>query len=357
VSYSLTLGPFHPAWRGPQRFIMDLEGETITNIDYHNGMNERNCADRISRIPLSQAFTLVPRICGTCGHAHMMAFCQALEALTNTPVPMRAQLIRMIVVELERMSMNLAGAANLCTVLGVEHHAQALRGLQQASNTLLLELITSRSAPNIIMPGGLTYNPPGHALALIQSGITQLIKQLYGLIDVIIDNRNLLARTIEIGTLANNAATQLELGGIIARASGITRDLRFDMPYAAYHRLDVNRVVQAGGDVYARLIVMLLESHESAKMVEQSLRLLKAGPCEGDMPLLTAGIASGSVEAPRGLLTYIVSSDGIRITECQIHMQRQLDRLLSRSLLLDVQLDDLLPIIASTDTCTACAER
>jgi len=357
VSYSLTLGPFHPAWRGPQRFIMDLEGETITNIDYHSGMNERGCADRISKIPLSQAFTLVPRIWGTCGHAHMMAFCQAIETLTNTPVPMRAQLIRMIVVELERMGMNLAGAANLCSVIGVEHHAKALRTMQQSSNTLLLELITSRSAPNIIMPGGLAYNPPGHAFALIHTGIAQLIKQLYTLIDVIIDNRNLLARTIEIGTLANNAAAQLEVGGIIARASGVTRDLRFDMPYAAYHRLDVNRVVQAGGDVYARLIVMLLESHESAKMVEQSHRLLKTGPCEGDMPLLTAGIASGSVEAPRGLLTYIISSDGVRITQCEIHMQRQLDRLLSRSLLLDVQLDDLLPIIASTDTCTACAER
>jgi Ni,Fe-hydrogenase III large subunit len=263
----------------------------------------------------------------------------------------------MIVVELERMVMNLAGAANLCSVVGVEHHAKALRTLQQTTNMLLLELITSRSAPNIIMPGGLAYNPSGHALTLIQTGIAQLTKQLYALIDTIIDNRNLLARTIEIGALANNAVAQLEVGGIIARASGITRDLRFDMPYAAYQRLDVNRVVQAGGDVYARLIVMLLESHESAKMVEQSQRLLKPGPCEGDMPLLTAGIASGSVEAPRGLLTYIISSDGVRITQCEIHMQRQLDRLLSRTLLLNVQLDDLLPIIASTDTCTACAER
>lgn len=357
MSYSLTLGPFHPAWRGPQRFIMDLEGETITNIDYHSGMNERDCADRISRIPLSQAFALVPRICGTCGHSHMLAFCQALEALTNTPVPMRAQLIRMIVVELERISINLAGAANLCSVIGVEQHANALRTLQQTSNTLLLELITSRNTPSIIMPGGLAYNPPGHAFGLLQTGIAQLVKQLYALIDTIIDNRKLLVRTIEIGTLANNAASQLEVGGIIARASGITRDLRFDIPYAAYHRLDVNRVVQSGGDVYARLLVMLLESHESAKMVEQSQRLLKSGACEADMPLLTTGIASGSVEAPRGLLTYIISSDGVRITQCEIHMQRQLDRLLSRSVLLNVQLDDLLPIIASTDTCTACAER
>jgi len=81
VSYSLTLGPFHPAWRGPVRFIMDLEGETITNIDQHTGMNDRGCAERITRIPLSQSMALVPRVCGTCGHAHMLAFCQAIEML------------------------------------------------------------------------------------------------------------------------------------------------------------------------------------------------------------------------------------------------------------------------------------
>lgn len=357
MSYSLTIGPFHPAWRGPQRFIMDLEGETISNIDYHSGMNERGCAERISRIPLSQALTLVPRICGTCGHAHMMAFCQAIENLTNTTVPMRAQLIRMIVVELERIEINLAGAANLCTVIGVEQHAKALFNLQQICNTLLNELITSRSATNIMMPGGLAYNPPSYALSLIQTGNAQLIKQLYAVIDSIIDDRNLLTRTVEIGMLATNAADQLDVGGIIARASGITRDIRFDMPYAAYQRLDVNRVVQSGGDVYARLLVMLLESHESAKMVEQSLRLLKTGPCEGEIPVLPVGNAIGSVEAPRGLLTYSIASDGVRIIQCEIIMQRQLDRLLSRSLIVNVQLDDLLPIIASTDTCTACAER
>jgi Ni,Fe-hydrogenase III large subunit len=281
---------------------MDLEGETITNIDYHSGMNERGCADRISRIPLSQALTLVPRVCGTCGHAHMMAFCQAIETLTNTTVPIRAQFIRMIVVELERMSMNLAGAANLCSVIGVEQYAKSLRTLQQSSNSLSLELITSRSAPNIITPGGVAYNPPGHAFALIQTGITQLIKQLYALIDMIIDNRNLLARTIEIGTLANNAVAQLEVGGIIARASGITRDLRFDIPYAAYHRLDVNRVVQAGGDVYARLIVMLLESHESAKVVEQSQRLLKAVPMRRRHAIVDYGDCQWECRSPTWII-------------------------------------------------------
>lgn len=355
VSYSLTLGPFHSAWRGPMRFIMDLEGETITNIDLHTGMNDRGCADRITKIPLSQAMSLVPRVCGTCGHAHMLAFCQAIEHLNKIDVPMRAQLVRMMVCELERASMHVAGAVALCATIGVDHHAHELTAIQSMVVTLLHELAPHTEC--IIMPGGLAYNPSTAALATVQTGIAQCNKQLYACIDHIIDDRGVLARTVDVGRISHEAVTQLDIGGFVARASGVRRDLRFDMPYAAYERLDVHRIVQEGGDVYARLVVLLLESHESIKMVEQCLRLLKVGPYEGNLPMLTAGIASGSVEGPRGLITYIINSDGVRITQCEIHVQRQLDRLLTRTLLLNTQLDDFLPIVASTDTCTACAER
>lgn len=355
VSYSLTLGPFHPAWRGPVRFIMDLDGETITNIDQHTGMNDRGCAERITRIPLSQSMALVPRVCGTCGHAHMLAFCQAIEMLNAIDVPMRARLVRMMACELERASMHLAGAATVCATIGVEHHNRALIALQGIVVAILHELAPQRDC--IIMPGGLAYNPGTAALSSVQRTIGQCGKQLYDTIDQIIDDRGVLGRTVDVGRLTHEAVRQLDIGGIIARATGVKRDLRFDIPYAAYDRLDVQRVVQDGGDVYARLVVMLLEANESIKMVEQCGRLLKTGPYEGDLPVLREGVASGSVEGPRGAITYIINSDGIRITRCEIHVQRQLDRLLTRTLLLNTQLDDFLPIVASTDTCTACAER
>lgn len=356
MTYSLTLGPFHSAWRGPQRFIVELNGETVTTVDYHGGLNERGCAERIKRLPLSQTLRFVPRICGTCGHAHMLAYCHAIEQLAGLTVPIRAQHVRVIVAELERIIMHMAGAANLCEVLGVDYYVAPLRQHQHDAQTLLLEIIRSLDGEHILMPGGLAFDPTTGAVQSLQSGILRFIKDLYQSIDRIIDDRRLVARTVEVGSFAQAAASQLEVGGILARASGLLKDIRFTLPYATYQHIDAAVVVQESGDIYARLMVMLLESHESAKMVDQATRVIKVGPWEGSLPVLNAGIASGSAEGPRGLITYVIQSDGVRINECEIRVSRQLDRLVARSLLNNAQFDDVIAIIASTDTCTACAE-
>lgn len=356
MSYSLTLGPFHPAWRGPQRYIMELDGETITAVDLHNGMNERGCADRVLRLSLVQSLQFVPRICGSCSHAHMLAYCRAIEQLTALTVPIRAQYIRVIVAELERIVMHLAGATKIFAMLGADNYHHTVHTLHVAAHTLFNDFLGRPSNDNIIMPGGLAFEPSKSAFVALQSGISQLLQALYQAIDRIIDDRRLLARTVNVGVLTHQAASQLEVGGVIGRASGVSTDLRFIAPYETYERLDTSMVIQESGDVYARLMMMLLEAHMSAKMVEQAQRLLKAGPSEGSIPMLSPGKVRSSVEGPRGAITYTLVSDGVRITDCTIHVQRQMDRLLTRTLLLNAQLDDVIPIIASTDTCIACAE-
>jgi len=356
VSYTLTLGPFHPAWRGPQRYIMELDGETVTAIDLHSGMNERGSANRVLRLSLVQSLQFVPRICGNCSHAHMLAYCRAIEQLTSLQVPIRAQYVRVIVAELERIAMHLSGATTICAMLGADNYRHTLHTLHAAAHTLLHDFIGRPSNENIIMPGGLAFEPTKSAFVSLQSGISQLLAALYKAVDSIIDDRRLLARTVNVGTLSYQAAMQLEVGGILGRASGVSSDIRFVTPYEVYERLDTSMVIQESGDIYARLMVMLLEAHMSAKMVEQAQRLLKAGPSEGSIPLLAPGQVSSSVEGPRGTIIYTLASDGVRITECTIQTQRQMDRLLTRTLLLNAQLDDVVPIIASTDTCIACAE-
>jgi Ni,Fe-hydrogenase III large subunit len=336
---------------------MDIDGEHITNIDCHAGMNARNCSDVICRTPLPDIPKIVARVCGTCSNAHALAYAHALESLNRIQVPTHARIIRVIVCELERIAMHLAGAATICDIVGVTQHSSDLRQLQFAANTLLLEVTGKRSDPVVIVPGGVTIEPSARIQQTLQAGVSSFIKALYRSIDHIIDDHRLLARTVNIGVLSGQVANQLMVGGIVGRASGIAHDTRFSHPYDAYGMFESSMVTQDGGDVYARLMVMLLEAHESAKIIDQANRQMKAGPVANPVYESIAGSAVGTAEGPRGLITYAITSSLNELKKCEIKIERQLDRPLIQALSANALLDDVITIIASTDSCSACAEH
>jgi Ni,Fe-hydrogenase III large subunit len=358
VSYSLALGPFHPAWRGPQRFVLKLDGERIADIEYSDGYNERGCAERLSRLALPQALHLVTRICGTCSFAHSLAFCQALERLSNIKISERAELLRCVAAELERIASHVRAAAGVLRALGMEARAHELEAPREQALQALQALSGARVIPDLCVPGGLRRDLGQSDREALLVALLKLNRGLYRFIDGLIDQRALLARTIEVGGLPRAAAEQFGVHGPLGRASGIARDTRADHPYAGYSSLNFKPITQEGGDVYARLVLLLLEAYESVKLVEQALKDLPDGETHGELPEeLPAGQGSSAVEGPRGLIRYAVESDGRRLTRVRIDAPRQLDRLLARTLLSGALVDNAVAIIASTDPCTACAER
>lgn len=358
MSYSLALGPFHPAWRGPQRLVLRLSGEQIADIEYHEGFNERGCADRLLRLDLPQALHLVTRICGPCSFAHSLAFCQAIEHLCGIAVAPRAEVLRCVVAELERTASHLNAAAGMLRLLGMESRASGLASAREANLQVLQRISGARIIPDLCLPGGLRRNLPAHDREELLVALPKLNRALYRMIDSTIDHRGLLARTIEVGALPRAAAEQFGVRGPLARASGLPRDARADHPYAAYTQLAFRPITQEGGDVYARLVLLLLEAYESVKLIEQALAELPEGDCQGALPEeLRPGIGNGTVEGPRGMIRYSVESDGQRLSRVRIDTPRQLDRLLARTLLSGALVDNAVLIIASTDPCTACAER
>ncbi|MBK9712061.1 MAG: nickel-dependent hydrogenase large subunit [Kouleothrix sp.] len=358
MTYSLALGPFHPAWRGPQRFELKLDGERIVDIEYQDGFNERGCAERLPRLDLPQALHLVTRICGVCSFAHSLAFCQAIEQLGGIVVSERASHLRCVVAELERIASHLGAAATIVQALGMEPHAAELGRLRELALHPLQAISGARVIPDLCLPGGLRRDlaPPDREALLV--ALPKLNRGIYRFADRMIDHRPLLARTVEVGALPRTAAEQFGVRGPLGRASGVVRDARADHPYAGYAQLEFKPITQEGGDVYARLILLLLESYESAKLIEQALQNLPEGQARGELPEdLPTGQGSGVAEGPRGLIRYTLESDGGRLTRARIDAPRQLDRLLVRTLLSGALLDNAVAIIVSTDPCTACAER
>jgi Ni,Fe-hydrogenase III large subunit len=357
VTYTLALGPFHPILHGPQRFLLRIGDERIADIEYQNDLNERGCAARMARLDLEGALQLACRICGECSFAHALAFCSAIEQLCVIDAPRRAQQLRVAAAELERAASHLRGAAQTLDALGMAPNAERLLAVRESVLQLYEKWSGAPIAPDLCRPGGMSRDLASADREELLVALPGIGRNLYRAIDRLIDNRALLLRTLDIGGLPKAAAEQLGVRGPLARAAGIARDARSDHRYGLYGELEFATITQEGGDVYARLVVLLLEAYESIKLIEQALRDLADTPCLGSFPReLRSGAASAAVEGPRGMIRYTIESDGERLKSVRIDTPRQFDRLLVRTFLSGALVDNAAPIIASAYACVACAE-
>jgi Ni,Fe-hydrogenase III large subunit len=218
-----------------------------------------------------------------------------------------------------------------------------------------LKLLTGSQPGRWIVPGGVASDPGAVDLAPHVEMAASALDRLFKLSDRLVDARGLLARTVEVGVISPSAAQQMALSGPLARASGLRVDVRHDTPYAAYPSLCPELITQEGGDVYARMLVLILEALESLKLIECAAADPPGGPAQSVLPTrLPDGVGVSSVEAPRGALRYQVESvDGeLRLLSCRA--APQLDRLLARMMLIGNTLDSAALIALSTDPCGMC---
>lgn len=350
MKYQLALQPVAGAWHG-EHVTLTIQGEYIIDVEYRPTIGDGAYARRLTQGGIESAMRASAQICPYCSVAHTLALSLAIEALTEVTPPLRAQAIRAILAELERAASHTNTLAALATALGLRDAARLSR-LETRIRSILLNLC-GRYEAAVIRPGGLAEEPDERALASTEQAINDLLPAMIAVAEQTIPRRTLLARMVDIGILSTGAAKEFGLAGPLARASGVPTDVRTDAPYAGYTVLAPALVVEEGGDVYARAVVLLLEAIEALRVAARWLHNLPIGVMQEPIQL-RAGETTATVEAPRGPLRYTVRSDGQRLTEVQIGIAPQLDRLLARSLLQKAAVDDALLIAISTDPCTAC---
>ncbi|NNJ12838.1 hypothetical protein EKD04_021155 [Chloroflexales bacterium ZM16-3] len=350
MSYTLTLEPAAAAWRGPQQLVLKVAAERVADVEYRLDLPTRPRA--AGKPALLQE---VARICPTCTHAHSLAFSLAVESLLGRDAPPRAARLRLVAAELERAVSHLVTLDAIFVTMGMTHLAASLAGLRDTAAQGMALLAGAPDGGALILPGGLRRDLSDDERLGLRQLLSGASRRLYQLADSVIDQRLILARTVEVGVLSGSAVTQFGLHGPLARASGITEDVRLDTPYGAYGDLSPQLITQESGDVYARLVLLLLEALESLKLSDRALEDLPDGPLSAQMPAsLPEGEGVATVEAPRGALRYRVESDGRRISGYQADPSPQLDRLLARTILSRAALDDVVLIALSTDPCSAC---
>jgi NADH-quinone oxidoreductase subunit D len=276
----VNMGPQHPSTHGVLRLILELDGETVTEarcgIGYlHTGI-EKNCEYR----NYTQGVTFVTRADYLAPIFNEAAYCLAVERLLGIEeqVPDRANVIRVMLMELNRISSHLVALATGGLELGAVTVMTA--GFRERELVLdVFEMITGlRMNHGFIRPGGLAQDLPPGAVDKVRDVITLLAKRFRDYENLLNENPVWLARTKGIGYLGLTGCVALGITGPVLRATGLPHDLRKSQPYCGYESYEFDTITMTGADAYDRYLIRVAEMKESLKIVEQCLDRLEPGP-------------------------------------------------------------------------------
>ncbi|KHJ72849.1 NADH-quinone oxidoreductase subunit D [Rhodococcus sp. Chr-9] len=276
----VNMGPQHPSTHGVLRLILEIDGETVTEarcgIGYlHTGI-EKNLEFR----NWTQGVTFVTRMDYLAPFHNETAYCLGVEKLLGIEdlVPERAQVVRVMLMELNRISSHLVALATGGMELGAT--TPMLFGFRERELILdVFETITGlRMNHSYIRPGGLSQDLPDEAVPMIRDLLALLPGRLADLEALFTDNPIFISRTRDIGCLDLTGCMALGITGPILRSTGLPYDLRRAESYCGYETYEFDVVTAEGSDCYARYLVRIGEMHESLKIVEQCLDRLRPGP-------------------------------------------------------------------------------
>ena len=276
----VNMGPQHPSTHGVLRLILELDGETVTEarcgVGYlHTGI-EKNCEYRT----YTQGVTFVTRADYLMPLFNEAAYCLAVERLLGIEdqVPERANVIRVMLMELNRIASHLVAIATGGLEIGAITVMTA--GFRERELVLdVLEMITGlRMNHGFIRPGGLAQDLPPGSVDEIRDLIKLLAKRLRDYEQLLNANPIWLRRTKGIGYLDLTGCIALGVTGPILRATGLPHDLRKSQPYCGYENYEFETITMTGADAYDRYLIRVAEMKESLKIVEQCLDRLEPGP-------------------------------------------------------------------------------
>lgn len=276
----VNMGPQHPSTHGVLRLILEIEAETVTEarcgIGYlHTGI-EKNLEFR----NWTQGVTFVTRMDYLSPFFNETAYCLGVEKLLDITeeIPERATVVRVMLMELNRISSHLVALATGGMELGAV--TAMLFGFRERELILdVFEMITGlRMNHAYIRPGGLAQDLPDDAVAKVRELLKLLPSRLADMSNLLDDNRIWKARTKGIGYLDLTGCMALGITGPMLRSTGLPHDLRVSQPYCGYETYEFDVCIDSGCDAYGRYVIRVAEMKESLKIVEQCLDRLRPGP-------------------------------------------------------------------------------
>ena len=334
----LNMGPQHPSTHGVLRLLLELDGEIVVNCIPDIGYLHTGIEKNMEAKTYQKAEVMTDRLDYMNTMGNNLSYVMAVEKLIDVDVPVRAQVLRVILVELQRIASHLVwlGTSGL-DLAAMSMFLYCFREREQILD--IFELVSGqRMMTTYIRPGGLWRDVPVEFEKAVRDFIKIFPKRIDEYETLLTKNPLFIDRMVDIGYLSKETALSYGVTGPTLRASGVDWDLRKARPYCGYEQYEFNVPVLHEGDTYARYLVRIQELRESLKIVEQALNKLPLGPVRSDnrkfvppprseigvsmeslihhfklwtegFPAPNASIYS-AVESPRGELGMLIAGDG-----------------------------------------------
>ncbi|MBI4013495.1 MAG: NADH-quinone oxidoreductase subunit C [Candidatus Rokubacteria bacterium] len=305
--FEITVGPVHAGIIEPGHFRFSVEGETIVNLETRLYFVHKGIEKLFETLPLDRTVALAERISGDTSVGHALAYCEALEALAGLVVPPRAALLRVLFLELERLYNHVGDVGAILNDTGYAFaHAHCGR-LREDLLRLDARLTGHRLLRGAVVPGGIGVDIPDAAVRDAAAAVGRIIGDFEEVTKIALGNTLVLERLQGTGQLTRRTAEEMQVVGLVARASGLDADARRDSPFAAYGELAPRIAVHPDGDVWARTMVRIEEAREAARLVGEVAARLLPGPLAVPLGRLPGrSQAFGLVEAWRGPILHWV---------------------------------------------------
>ncbi|MBZ5523547.1 MAG: NADH-quinone oxidoreductase subunit C [Acidobacteriia bacterium] len=314
------VGPVHAGIIEPGHFNFSVAGEPILYLQLRMFYTHKGTEKLFEKLPISKAVFLAESISGDSSFSHGTAFCQAIERAAGIQVPVRALIMRTILLELERICNHVGDIGAIATDVGfVIANAHASR-LKEALVTLNEQMTGSRLLRGMTCIGGIRRDWNAEQLDALHRALAVFVYEFGRLINLIDSSESTRDRLEQTGVLRPEKARDLGIVGVAGRASGIDQDVRRDHPYAAYPRYSFRVPVYQDGDVQHRMQVRIDEVHESIAMIRKASEEIPSGEFRVPVPPIPAGrCALSAVEGWRGeIIHWIRTGPDNHLERCKI---------------------------------------
>ncbi|MEG2006814.1 MAG: hydrogenase large subunit [Raoultibacter sp.] len=356
----IPMGPLHITSDEPGHFRLYVEGEDIVDADYrmfyvHRGMEK--VAE--SRLNYDSVTFLADRICGICGCAHSVAYAQAVESAQGIEVPPRAQCIRSILLEVERLHSHLLNLGLVCHFCGFDTGFMQFFRVREKAMDLAEMLTGARKTYGLNLIGGVRRDILAEQKMSAFRILDELRNDVHALVEALLSTPNFEGRVAGVGILDPQVARDFSPVGPTVRGSGYSRDARFDHAFAGYKSLDMKARSHDGCDVKSRTLVRVEEFFDSLDMIQFWLENAPVGAVLTESWTYTPHkFGIGVTEAPRGEdLHWAMVGDNQKCYRWRAKASTYSNWPVLRSMLRGNTISDAAIIVGSIDPCYSCTDR